>query len=614
MGGILGILSQESSFAERKIGRSIHAESKNAAIFNCLVFNDKKNVGLGNWSSIESASKKEWTEGDWRIVFEGNLYNDNEIKCDLESEGVTIQKGTPAELVLKSFILWKQECLLKFNGEFAVAIWNEKEAKLFLFRDKIGVKPLYYHLNGTTFHFSSELKGITPFIQQEVWDETAIQYYFRLGYIPSPYTIYKEVFKLTEGSILTVELDFLALPNYELIPEKYWKIEEKVSKNVLSDEKEAKNELNQLISKSVELRTRKQASFGTFLSGGIDSSLVTSVAQAQSDKPISTFSIGFEESSHNESGFAKEIAKKLGTSHNELILSLKTAQDLITKIPEWYEQPYADASAIPSFLAAQMASKEVGMILTGDGGDEQFMGYGMYTWADRLKTVRNSRAFIKLLLQLSPKINHKRVSQYFDLKENEPTQSHIFSVDQGFFSANSLRKHFHFTAPDIAMLVEKTERRLLVSEQQALFDMKYYLPGDLTVKIDRVTEQVNLDARAPLLDPSIVEWSLNLDEKLKRKGGLDKYLLKQVLFDYLPAELFDRPKWGFGIPLGKWLSSELRPLLEEYVNETELKKHPFYNVKAILELKKQFLVGKSYLSTQLWLIIIFNMWVRNTEK
>jgi len=215
---------------------------------------------------------------------------------------------------------------------------------------------------------------------------------------------------------------------------------------------------------------------------------------------------------------------------------------------------------------------------------------------------------LKKGLSFSSKLNSQRASQYFDFKEDEHLPSHIFSVDQGLYSAKNLKKHFVFADEYSPLLLGKTSRFLLVSEKQSFYDLKYYLPGDLLTKVDRATMQNGVEARVPLLDHRLVEFSLNLDEKLKRKNGESKYLLKQVLYEYLPKELFDRPKWGFGIPLNLWLSNELKPLLDQYVNQSVLEKFAFYKVDEILELKKQYLEGKTFLFNQLWLIIMFNMW------
>jgi asparagine synthase (glutamine-hydrolysing) len=575
--------------------------------------NENKTCGLGHrrlsvLDLSDAANQPMHSKcGNYSLVYNGELYNFCDLKSSLENEGVQFTTSSDTEVVLEAFIAWGPKCVDRFNGMFTFAVWNEEKEDLYIFRDRLGIKPIYYAWDEETLYFSSELKSIAPFIDQKDWDEMAIQHYFRVGYVPAPNTIYKSVRKLEEGAYIHCEKADFSI-------KKYWVLEERIEKKTLSDENEAKIEYHDLLKSSVKMRLQSDVPFGVFLSGGIDSSTVAAVAQSISDQPISTFSIGFEEASFDESQYAKKVADHLGTNHHEFRLSHKDIQDLITEIPNWYDEPFADASALPTYLVSKMASEKVKMVLTGDGGDEQFMGYGMYTWADRLTTLKTPRWLIKKVLSASSKINHKRASQYFDFKQDEHLPSHIFSVDQGMFSAKQLNRYFKFTEEYAPLLLGKANRSLLVSEQQSFYDLKYYLPGDLLTKVDRATMQNSLEARVPLLDHRLVEFSLNLDEKLKRKDGDSKYLLKQVLYEYVPASFFDRPKWGFGIPLNLWLSNELKPLLDQYVNAEVLGKHSFYKVDEIMELKKQYLEGKTYLYNQLWLVIMFNMWSEGIDN
>ena len=540
----------------------------------------------------------------------------------MEKEGVTFSTTSDSEVVLQSFIKWGEKCVDRFNGRFAFAVWNNKREELFVFRDRLGIKPLYYAWDEKTLYFASELKAIAPSIDKTNWDQDAIQQYFRLGYIPAPKTIYAAVQKLEEGT-------YLQLNNSHFLVKNYWKLEENVEKDTILDEKDAKTQYHELLKNSVEMRLQSDVPFGVFLSGGIDSSTIAAVAQSISKDPISTFSIGFEETDFNESEWSKKVSQELGTKHHEYILSHRDAQNLIEEMPRWYDEPFADTSAIPTYLVSKMARKEVKMVLTGDGGDEQFMGYGMYTWADRLAHPRNRflRPLIKNALKWSPKENHNRASAYFDFSKHEMLTDHIFSVDQQLFSAPQLKHYFSFDENVAISQIGTVQRKLSAAEQQALFDLKYYLPGDLLTKVDRATMQNGIEARTPLLDHNLIEFTLNLDESLKRKEGDSKYLLKQVLYEYLPPALFDRPKWGFGIPLKKWLANELRPLLEKHVNREVLSQYSFYNTEEILQLKKEFLnaapaclpagtaggQGKSYHFNKLWLIISFQMWVEEQE-
>lgn len=607
MCGITGIVNRRAKVKLDHLTEMTGLIAHRGADAQGVYLNEDKTCGFGHrrlsiLDLSESANQPIHSKcSNFSIVYNGELYNFKALRKTLEEEGVKFFTASDTEVVLQAFIAWGPKCVERFNGMFAFAVWNNKTEELFLFRDRLGIKPLYYAWDEQTLYFASELKAIAPFIDQKNWDELAIQHYFRLGYIPAPLTIYKAVKKLEEGAYIHFEKADFSI-------KKYWILEEKVDKKTLKDENDAKTQYHELLKSSVEMRLQSDVPFGVFLSGGIDSSTVAAVAQSISEEPISTFSIGFEEASFDESQYAKKIADHLGTNHHEFRLSHKDLQGLITEIPHWYDEPFADASALPTYLVSKMASEKVKMVLTGDGGDEQFMGYGMYTWADRLTTLKTLRWFLKKGLSVSSNMNHKRASQYFDFKEDEHLPSHIFSVDQGLYSAKQLRHNFAFSEEYSPLLLGKMKRSLLVSENQSFYDLKCYLPGDLLTKVDRATMQNGLEARVPLLDHRLVEFTLNLDEKLKRKNGESKYLLKQVLYDYVPASFFDRPKWGFGIPLNLWLSNELKPLLDQYVNEEALSKHAFYIVDEILELKKEYLGGKTYLFNQLWLVIMFNMW------
>src|SRR5690554_215043 len=610
MCGITGIVNRRAKVKLDQLTKMTDLIAHRGADAQGVYLNEDKTCGLGHrrlsiLDLSESANQPMHSKcGNFSIVYNGELYNFKALRKTLEEEGAQFFTASDTEVVLQAFIAWGPKCVERFNGMFAFAVWNNKTEELFLFRDRLGIKPLYYAWDEQTLYFASELKAIAPFIDQKDWDEKAIQHYFRLGYIPAPHSIYKAVRKLEEGS-------FLQFDKADFLIKKYWELEGKVEKKTLSDENEAKTEYHELLKSSVEMRLQSDVPFGVFLSGGIDSSTVAAVAQSISDQPISTFSIGFEEADFDESQYAKKVAEHLGTNHHEFSLSHREVQDLIADIPSWYDEPFADASALPTYLVSKMASGKVKMVLTGDGGDEQFMGYGMYTWADRLTTLKTMRWFLKKGLAASSNINKQRASHYFDFNKDEHLPSHIFSVDQGLYNSKQLKHYFRFQEEYSPLQLGKTKRPLLVSEQQSFYDLKYYLPGDLLTKVDRATMQNGLEARVPLLDHRLVEFSLNLDEKLKRKVGDSKYLLKKVLYEYIPAAFFNRPKWGFGIPLNLWLSNELKPLLDQYVNEEALSKYSFYKVNEIMELKKQYLEGKTYLFNQLWLVIMFNMWVEN---
>ena len=546
--------------------------------------------------------------GKYTIVFNGEIYNFEEIKTDLLAEkSIQFKTHSDTEVLLEAFVHWGVEFTERLNGMFAVAIYHNVKNQLFLFRDRMGIKPLFYYWNEGVFAFGSELKALTPltnYLKKFTINKKGITSFLRLGYVAEPETIYNEVKKLPSGYFAKVDDNGLALKTY-------WQLEKEVLPSTLKDKNEAKKELNNLLRDSIQLRMKSDVPFGVFLSGGIDSSTVAGIAQDLNSSPINTFSIGFKEAGFNESEYAKDIAKHIGSNHHEFIVSYADARSLIGNLQSMYDEPFADASAIPTYLVSKLAKEKVKMVLTGDGGDEQFMGYGMYTWAKRIHNplLELSRKQIKFLLNLSPVNRYKRVAEMFNYTKKTDIKSHVFSVDQYLFSERELN---NVISPQFNTTLEFSpsvfSRNLSYKEEQAFFDLKYYLKDDLLTKVDRASMKASLEARTPLLDHRIVSFSLNLDEKLKIKENETKYLLKQVLYDYIPKHLFDRPKWGFGIPLRYWLSGDLRHLLDEYINEERLSNCPFIQAKEVMKIKKQYLKGADYLYMKLWTIMMLIQW------
>lgn len=615
MCGIGGIVSFKNNFSNQELESVSKAIAHRGPDANGLFLNEIKTCGLVHRrlsiiDITENANQPMTSNcGQYTIAFNGELYNFEALREELKKHDYHFSTASDTEVVLNAYIRWGKECVNRFNGMFAFAVWDEKESKLQLFRDRLGIKPLYFIKTDDLFAFASEIKALLPLVKDLSWNNEAVHHFFRLGYIPEPQTIYKQIHKFPKGNT-----GLISENNFELNP--YWKINEKVKKSTVTDFSTAKKEYHKTLRESVRLRLKSDVPFGVFLSGGVDSSTVAAVAQTQTKEKINTFSIGFKESKFNESQYAKKVANHLGTNHHEYILSYKDAQELIERIPSWYSEPFADTSAIPTYLVSKMASESVKMVLTGDGGDEQFMGYGMYDWASRLSQpiIKSLKSPIAFVLSNSGKLRLKRASEYFRFDKQTALHTHIFSVDQYFYSERETKQFFQFDEAYIELQVPKVSRKLSPRENQALFDLNYYLTDDLLTKVDRATMLNGLEARVPLLDHHLIECSLNIDESLKVNKGESKLLLKEILYEYVPKEFFDRPKWGFGIPLQKWLSNELKQLLDKYVNQEMLEEVGIYNVSEILKLKSEFLNGKSYLYNKLWLVIVFNIWFKNQEK
>jgi len=543
--------------------------------------------------------------GNFVMVFNGEVYNYKEL---IQKFNIKTKTSSDSEVVLELFVQLGKDFVKELNGMFALSIYDILNEKLWLFRDRVGIKPLYFYWKNESLIFASELKAIKKLSDNFplTTNKKAISSFLRLGYIPEPHSIYKEVRKFPSASILSIS-------NKGFQIEEYWNLASKIdAKNQLSDEKQAKTELKSLLESSVNYRLMADVPFGTFLSGGIDSSTVTAIAQSVSNKPINTFSIGFKESKYNEAVFAKKIANYLGTNHHEFIVSYNEAIEHFDQIIKAYDEPFADSSAIPTMLVSKLARKHVSMTLSGDGGDEQFLGYGMYNWAKRLDNPW-VKTFGKALRFAFSKSNnrHKRASGLFGHKDVQTLPSHIFSKEQYFFSDSELVDVLKYQnyAPLELKETKGLNLGLTAQENQAFFDMEHYLKDDLLVKVDRASMQYALETRVPLLDHRMLEFSINLAPELKIKNGESKYLLKEVLYDYIPKTFFDRPKWGFSIPIRFWLQNELKHLPEKYLSKEILEKYDIFKVEKVKEIERRYFAGEDYLFNKIWAIIMLNQWL-----
>ena len=548
-------------------------------------------------------------DNNYVIVYNGEVYNFEEIK---KKYNLTCKTTSDTEVILKAFLLKGIEIFNELNGMFALAIYNKMDQSFCLARDRMGKKPLYYYQQNNTLVFSSEIKALLTLseIKNKLHiNPIAVSSFLHLGYIPSPETIYKEIKKFPSGNSACFKNGILSFKSF-------WKAEDKITKEIIRDENSALIQLDDLLNSSVSLRLKSDVPFGTFLSGGIDSSLVTALAQKNSNQKINSFSIGFQEKSHNEAVFAREISKQIGTQHHEFIVSEKDAMAILPDMLSAYDEPFADSSAIPMMLVSKLARQEVKMTLSGDGGDELFHGYGFYNWANRL-----NNPLIKLLkspiaMGLNMGNNRmKRASTLFTFpKEN--LKSHIFSQEQYYFSEAELQNLMgeKYTAiPSELNQSKSLARNLSPSEQQSLFDIKYYLKDDLLTKVDIATMKYGLENRVPLLDYRVVEFALNLSPDLKIKNGEQKYLLKQLLYQYVPKTLFDRPKQGFSIPLASWLKGDLKHLIHEHLNQKNIENFGWVKWSEVQKLVTRFNKGENYLYTRIWALIVLHYWLASHE-
>lgn len=554
---------------------------------------------------LSTAANQPFVEGNYTLVYNGEIYNFNELRVKY---GFCCKTTSDTEVVLHGLKLKGAEFLEELNGMFVLAFWDEAKKELLIARDRLGIKPLYYFNTKNRFAFSSELKGLKS-IKSDLGDLTinqnAVNSFLHLGYIPQPFTIFNEVQKFPPGH-------FGRYKNGKLEIKEYWSAASKISPEILKDEQVAKIELKNLLYSSVEYRLKSDVPFGTFLSGGIDSSIVSAIAQEVSEQKIKTFCIGFENPKFNEATFAKEVANYIGSEHNEFMVSENDAKELVGDMIKYYDEPFGDSSAIPTMLVSRLAKKHVTMTLSGDGGDELFHGYGFYNWANRLSkpSIKLARKFIGAGLGFGDN-RMKRAAKLFNYPKGQ-LKSHIFSQEQYYFTQSEIENLLVKPCcyPKFMDVDPSVSRILSPKECQSLFDINYYLRDDLLTKVDIASMKYSLETRVPILDHRIVEFALNLDEGLKIKNGNQKYLLKQVLYDHVPKKIFDRPKRGFSVPLQKWIETDLKYLVDNNLSKENIETAGFVKFEEVEKILSRFKNGEGYLFTRIWSLVVLHEWLK----
>ena len=550
-------------------------------------------------------------DGNLTIVFNGEIYNFKEIRKKLHQvrNNIVFSTQSDTETILHAFAVWGPDMVKELQGMFAIAIYNHAERSIYFYRDRLGKKPLYYFESDDVFVFASEIKALLkhPDVQaKRTINEKAIHRFLHLGYIPQPDTIFHSIKKFPAGDWGIKKIDS------KLVIQEYWSARQiLLNRNVIHDFGAAKNELNELLNVAVQRRLISDVPVGAFLSGGTDSSLVTAISARHHTGKLKTFSIGFRESQYDETRYAEEVAKHLGTDHHSHVLSENEAINLLETYLHHFDEPFADTSAIPTMLVSQLTRKQVTVALTGDGGDELFHGYGAHTWAKRL-----SNPFFRLLQNPLGMVARnygndrmKRVGKLLERVNKKEIASHIFSQEQYFFSQSELPNLLQSNQTYEPFLWEGMDT-LSPSEQQALFDIEYYLRDDLLVKVDRASMYYALECRCPLLDAQLVEFALNLSPHLKTQKGERKWILKEILKDHLPNELIFRPKWGFSIPLPNWLNGKLSYLIDDFLNEQIVKNFNVVQYDVVRDLLNRFKSGEQHLYNRLWVLTVLHKWLR----
>lgn len=553
-------------------------------------------------------------DGRYVMIFNGEIYNYQEIR-NTKFTAKNWRSTGDSEVILECFAQYGPASFEWFNGMFALAIWDTTNNKLTLARDHVGIKPLFYYYNGTELVFGSELKAITAIKNKLAVNYSIIPAFLHIGYIPHPHTIYTNVLKLSAGSY--AEISVATTGALSINEHTFWKIQDKISGEVLQDESIAKKELDSLLTDAVGRQLISDVPIGTFLSGGTDSSIVTALATKVSAQKINTYSIAVTDGKINEAPYAAAVAKHLGTNHHELPITQKEMLDMVPGFMKVYDEPFTDSSAFPTMLVSKLARQHVTVTLSGDGGDELFWGYGSYQWTKRMQN-----PMLKLaapLLHAGSKLlnnRYQRAGMFFVNYPASNFKSHLFSQDQSFFSECELSKLLVAPAFDMSAInYDFTGRKLTAIEQMSFWDIENYLKDDLLVKVDRASMQYSLETRVPLLDYRVVEFALNLSPSLKiSSDGTMKYLLKEVLYDYVPKPLLDRPKWGFSIPLVKWLKTDLKWMIDKYCSKEIIEQAGIVHYNKVKELVDKYQSGKGdYLYNRIWTLIVLHWFLHEQQ-
>ena len=548
-------------------------------------------------------------DSDIHIIFNGEIYNFKEIKNELYKKGYHFKSNSDTEVIIYAYKEWGIDCVSKFIGMFAFALFDQSLDKVYLARDRLGIKPLYYFWDNTNFAFSSELKGILglPFVPKEI-DKNSVSLYTNFQYIPAPFSILKNTFKLTQGC-------YLEISKNKIKENKYWDANDFYSdeKLIFSSEQEAIDALEKLIISSVDYRMISDVPIGSFLSGGIDSSIVSAIMQSLSEKPIETFSLGFNVDGYDEAPYAKEIANHLGTNHNELYVNPDDTKNIIPTLSNFYDEPYADSSAIPTMIISSLARGKVTVALSGDGGDELFGGYTRYQSFKKLESIPN---IFKLILGKGLKVaghNNFRFQKAGSvLAWGNPANAYS-SLSNAWYP-NELNNIINFDLYDYNPSAQYFDNDKSIEEKLMFADMHLYMVDDILTKVDRASMSVSLESRVPLIDHRIVEFALRLPLKYKIKNGETKYILRKILSKYVPEKLFNRKKSGFGIPVKEWLKDELYEWMNDTLSQNNLSKHHFFNYDIVKSMIEDHKNNKYDHHLKLWTLLMFQEWYEKYIK
>ena len=575
------------------------------------------------------------------LSYNGEIYNFPELQKELVSAGNIFRGHSDTEVLLTAIEHWGLDTALqRINGMFAFALWDRSERVLTLARDRVGKKPLYYGWSGKAFLFGSELKALTvhPEFNSDI-SKDALGQYIKYGWVPEPLSIYSNIRKLAPGCLLRLPMN---APAWSVKPEAYWQAnrvcEQAWEKPYSGSQADAANQLDQLLTASVSDRMVADVDLGALLSGGIDSTTVVALMQKESDRPVKTFSIGFNEPKFNEAGFASDIAAYLGTEHHELYVTPQQCLDVVSEIPVIYDEPFADISQVPTLLVSRMARKGVTVVLTGDGGDELFGGYTHYFEAlkqwqrihfypQKLRSIMteaiNTFAGFNWSILENNSVNNGKIASW--KRMSAKLQKRMRGLNANNPQELLLDRFARYSQPENLVIdaanaqVDLSNPDNWMSHGSPLLQMRHldfigYLSGDILVKVDRASMSTGLEVRCPILDTRVVEFAWSLPDKylLDARGG--KSVLRNVMNKYVPNKLTDRPKRGFGAPVEDWLRGPLKDWAEELLSGSKLKEQGIFNEDEVNKIWKQHMSGWRNHTNLLWALLMFQSWYVTTRK
>lgn len=588
---------------------------------------DEAVIGLGHRRlsiiDLSSAANQPMHYNGLHLIFNGEIYNYNEIRNRLIELGHHFTTHSDSEVILHSWQEWGEKSIDQWRGMFAIAIYDEGRQELVCIRDRAGVKPFNYYWKDGLFLFGSELKSLMahPAFGKEI-DRNAVASFLQYGCISHPHTIFRDTFKLPPGHLLRLDLS-----SRKISIRQYWNVYDWYNRPKLEiGMEEAIEETEKILAESFQYRMVADVPVGVFLSGGYDSSCVTALLQRNSSEKIKTFTIGTTDKKLDEAPFAKAIAQHLGTDHTEYYCTPEEALEIIPELPHFYDEPFADSSAIPTILVSRLARKKVTVALSADAGDEIFAGYNRYDYISRYGNKLSSipKPLRKMAAATMDRVSSESIpflrnqynfhSRYDKLKNllNDPSPRELLKNLSQVFTKKDLRNLLAADFLELPTAHSSTELKPAFYDPLSFMmaiDYQTYMVDDILQKVDRATMSVSLEGREPFLDQNIIEWAAQLPSGYKYHEGQKKYMLKRIVHKYIPKEMMERPKMGFGIPVESWLGNELKALVKEYLSEKNLD-HGLFNVEEVKSLVADFFNGRKEKHLKIWYLLMFQMWYK----